>query len=574
MSEPKIGVFVCYCGGNISDYVDVEHVRDELAKEPGVAIAATNMFTCSDEAQQNMITKIQEEKLDGIVVASCSPKLHLGTFRAMSERASLNKYMYQQVNIREQCSWTHTDDREGATEKAIRLVRAGVAKVYRSEPLEDIRIDTVPRALVIGGGVSGMRSAIGLADLGLEVFLVEREEALGGQIAKWGPLFPSSRQGSELVEVLQKDIAGRDKIHVMLGSRVVSKAGSVGKFSVDVEDGAGKKKTLEVGAIVVATGFHRYEPKDEEFGYGGPGVVTLEQFRGLLADGGKGPIQHNGRAVHSVAYIYCVGSRQGDCDGCHPYCSRYCCTAAVHTSLLASDRDPSLRQYHLYRDLRTYGSQELLYEESLSKGSLYLKFDAEEPPEVTVDGEQPKVAVKDLLTAGERIEMEPDLVVLVTGMEARDDPALVDVLKIPLDKNGFFNEIHPKLRPVETVMDGIFITGASQGPKNIPEAVASALAGTAKAAGLLLKGYVDLEPYVAEVHEDKCTWCGACEEACLYSAIEKVSAGGKEVARVNAALCKGCGACAAVCEADALDLKGFSDDQIKGMIDALTKEVA
>ena len=532
------------------------------------------MFTCSDEAQQNIIRTIAEEHLDGIVVASCSPKLHLGTFRAMARRAGLNQYMYEQVNVREQCSWAHTDDRAGATQKAIRLVRAGIARVFNGQPLETIRVETVPRALVIGAGVSGLRAALGLADLGLEVFLVERQERVGGQIGKWGPLFPSGRRGEDLIAALAAEVDRREGIHLYTGSRVVGKTGSVGSFDVRLESDTGQVHELHVGAIVVATGFDRYRPREGEYGFGTPGVVTLEDFRGLLESAGADGIVYQGRPVHTVAYIYCVGSRQGECDGCHPYCSRYCCTAAVHTALLAQERDPSLRQYHLYRDLRTYGQQELLYDEVLSKGSLFLKFADDDPPVVSGGDGALQVAVHDRVTAGELIELEPDLVVLVTGMEARQNAELVDVLKIPLDKNGFFNEIHPKLRPVETVMDGIFIVGASQGPKNVPESVASALAGVSKVAGLLLKGYVDLEPYVAEVDAARCSWCGECQQACIYGAIEKVTQDGRQVARINPSACKGCGACAPPCPENAIELKGYTDRQVEGMISALAREVA
>jgi len=415
---------------------------------------------------------------------------------------------------------------------------------------------------------------LGFGDLGLEVFLIEREEHVGGQIAEWGPLFPSGRPGTELIRTLTAEIAKREQIHVYTGCRVVKKAGSVGKFQVEVKSNNGETHQIEVGAIVAATGFKRYEPAQGEYSHGMSGVVTLEEFRSLLESAGENGIGYQGHPVRSVVYIYCVGSRQGDCNGCHPYCSRYCCTAAIHTALLAHEHDSSLRQYHLYRDLRTYGQQELLYEDSLRKGSLFLKFADDDPPVVFGDGKALKVTINDQLTAGESIELEPDLVVLVTGMEARQNSELVDVLKIPLDKNSFFNEIHPKLRPVETVMDGILIAGTSQGPKNVPESVASAMAGVSKGAGLLLKGYVELEPYVAEVDAARCSWCGACQEACIYDAIEKVTHEGKEIARINTSLCKGGGACVPVCPEEAIDLKGYSDRQIKEMIDALAKEVA
>jgi heterodisulfide reductase subunit A len=270
-----------------------------------------------------------------------------------------------------------------------------------------------------------------------------------------------------------------------------------------------------------------------------------------------------------------VGSRQNPQAGhVHAYCSRYCCTAAVHTSLLVEKRQDPPRQFHLYRDLRTYGKQELLYEQSLHNGSLFLKFADDNPPAVIASNGRLQVTLKDQLTEGEEVTIDADLVVLVTGMEARPNAELNDVLKLPVGKDGFFNEIHPKLRPVETVIDGILIAGTAQGPKNVPESMVSAMSAVAKSAALLMKGYVDLEPFVATVDPVLCTWCDACEKACPYSAISKIEKEGKAIAAVNSGLCKGCGACVPVCESQAISVEGYTHQQIRAMIDALAKEVA
>jgi heterodisulfide reductase subunit A len=572
----KIGVFICHCGGNISDYVDVEKVRQAAEKEPGVALAKTTMFACSDAAQQEMADAIEKEGLDGIVVASCSPKLHLYTFRSMAERAGLNPYRYTQVNLREQCSWSHRDDMEGATEKGAALVRAGIEKVRLSESLENFKVTTLPAVLVVGAGVAGMRAALALADLGLSVHLVERAKEPGGWTSGLGPTFPAGRDGAELVLTLRQKMENRQNIALYTGAEIVEKSGSVGHFSVKVRLSSGDTLSLEVGSVVIATGFEAYTPAEGEFGYGLPGVITLPDFKKLLKET-KGPLSVGGRKLETLAYIYCVGSRQeadGDHPDAHTYCSRFCCTAAVHTAVTVNGLDPKINQYHLYRDMRTYGKYELIYNEALAGGSVFVKFEREEPPAVSPDGGRLKVVVKDQLMGGEWLEIPADLVVLVTGMAPRPNKELVDVFKLPLGKDGFFNEIHPKLRPVETVVNGVFIAGAAQSPKTIAESVASSLAAASKSAGLLLKGFVELEPFVAKVDASRCTGCYECLSACPYEAIERVAEGGRPVVRIASSLCKGGGACVPACPEGAIDVIGYSDAEITAMIDALAKEAA
>lgn len=574
MRNRRIGVFICHCGGNISDHVDVEQVRHSVEKAPDVVLAKTHMFTCSDAAQSEMMKDVLEAKLDGLVIASCSPKLHLFTFRSMCERAGLNPYQYVQVNMREQCSWAHTNDRRGATRKAVSLVEAGIAKSRLTAPLSALRVETIPRALIVGAGVAGLRAALALARLGIHVYVIEREKSAGGWVAGLGKLFPQGNTGRAVIDKLLEQVRREENITLFTETELVEKSGSIGNFKVKLETRHSETLTLEVGAIVVTTGFDSYAPAQGEYGYGSPGVITLPEYEKCLQDG-NGEIRHNGRVVKSVAYIYCVGSRQTACEPCpHPntQCSRYCCTSAVHAALRAHERDRNLRQYHLYRDMRTYGKYEMLYDEALRQGSVFLRFDAERPPTVAQEKDRLSVRVNDLLTHGEEIEIETDLIVLVTGMVSRENARLMDVLKLPLGKDGFFNEIHPKLRPVETVVDGVFIAGTCQGPKTISESVASSMAAVSKAAGLLKKGYVNLEPLVARVDPDRCTWCDECLKACPYGAVEKVEEGGKMVARILPSLCKGEGACVPVCPKDAIDIEGYTDSQMLAMIDAFCKE--
>ena len=572
-AERKIGVVVCQCGGNISDYVDVEKVRSAIEQEKGVASAQIEMFACSEAGQQDAIRVIREKKLNGIVVCSCSPKLHTATFRAMAERAGLNPYQYTQVNIREQDSWAHTHDRAGATEKAIQLVRGGVAKTALSEPLERMRVETLPQAVVVGAGVAGLRAALALSDLGIAVHLVEKEAVAGGQVARWGDLFPNDKVGRELVDQLLASVGARDNITTYLSSEVVEKSGRLGAFEVKVRTRTGDTILLKVGAVVVATGFEPYTPTSGELGYGLDGVITLPEFKELLATRPE-RLVYRGREIRSIVYVYCVGSRDASEGSSRTYCSRYCCTATSHIATVVNRVDRSICQFHLFRDVRTYGRYEAIYEKALSGGSVFLRYSEESPPTVETDHGRLVVKVKDRLMGGEDVEVRPDLVVLVTGMVPRESKGLVQALKLPVGNDGFLREVHVKLRPVETVVDGVFIVGAAQGPKNVAESVASALAGVSKAAALLLKGYVNLDPMVARVDPNLCTWCDACTKACPYGAIEKVAYGEKEVAEVNRILCKGEGACVPVCPAQAVSVLGYTNEQITSMIDAMAKEVA
>jgi heterodisulfide reductase subunit A len=307
-----------------------------------------------------------------------------------------------------------------------------------------------------------------------------------------------------------------------------------------------------------------------ELGYGIEGVLTLPEYKELL-DASSGSLSFRGRPVRSVAYVYCVGSRQpADGNGANEYCSRFCCTAAVHASIAASRLDPTVRQFHLYRDMRTYGRYETLYTESRKAGSVYLRFPDDEPPAVAAgkDG-QLVVTVRDLLTGGEELAIPADLVVLVTGMVPRSNGELVGTLKLPTGSDGFFNEIHPKLRPVETVVDGVLIAGACQGPKSSAESVASGLAAVTQSAAVLRKGYAELDPLVALVDADACTDCGKCHTTCPYDAISMAAVDGRQVAVISPTGCKGCGGCVPVCPEDAIDLLGYTDAQVRAQIDSL-----
>jgi heterodisulfide reductase subunit A len=443
-----------------------------------------------------------------------------------------------------------------------------------TEALEPIRIETVPRVLVVGGGIAGLRASLALADIGLSVLLIEKAALPGGWVNRLGRMYPRGKSGQRLIGQLLDEIKARENITLLTLAELVEKSGSMGNFTIKIRVAGGEEITANVGTIIVATGFDSYLPADGEYGYGIDGVVTLPEFK-LLFDNADEIPTRNGKEIKNIVYIYCVGSRQyAERENPNLYCSRYCCNAAVHTSILAAERIPGAHQYHLYRDMRTYGRFEQLYGQSRDTGSIFLLFNDGEPPKVekSLDGKV-KVTVKDLLTCGEEVSISADIVVLVTGMVPRRNKELVSLLKLPVGRDGFFNEIHPKLRPVETMVDGVLICGTCQGPKNSPEAVASALAAATQSAAILKKGYVELDPLMAMVNPDLCNGCGECVVACPYAAIAISEIQGKNVAVVSEASCKGCGGCVPVCPREALDLKGYTDAQIRSMIDGLVKEI-
>jgi heterodisulfide reductase subunit A len=569
--KERIGVYICHCGGNISDYVDVAQIKDLVKKEEGVVVSKNVMFACADSNQKEMIKDIQDGNLDAIVVASCSPKLHLHTFRNVAQRAGINPYNYTQVNIREQCSWAHSDTPKEASEKAAALIRAGIKKVAYSEALENIEVSSTRAAVVIGAGVSGMRAAIALAKMGNHVYLVEKENNVGGHVAKWGELFVTEQTGKELIAMLSQEVISNSNITVFIQARVEKVSGSIGNFYVDLVVGT-ETLNVKAGAILVATGFDSYQPKKGEFGYRQyQGVITLPEFRELI-DNSEDTLVYNNRKINNIAFIYCVGMRQ--LKGENKYCSRVCCTTAIHSSLRVHEKFKTMTVYHVYRDIRTYGKQEILYERSSKRGDIYLKYDEKTPPTVELSGNRLLVKVRDELTKRQDLELEADLVVLVTGMVPRTDYLTISgKLKIPIGNDKFYNEIHPKLRPVETVIDGVFLGGSCQGPKNISESVQSALSAAVKINALTKNPTIKLEPIVARINFEACTWCEKCAEVCEYDAIHPIKMQNKEVASVNESVCKGCGICTPVCPVDAIDIAQYSNDEIEGMIDGFMEKV-
>ena len=582
--KPRVGVYVCHCGGNISDYVDVEAVSKALGQEANVVVSKDLMFDCSDASQNEMIDDIKTKNLDRIVVAACSPKLHELTFRGTAARGGLNPYMFYHANIREQSSWAHEGDKKGATAKALAHARAAVAYVSLAEPLERPRIESTPAVLVVGGGIAGIKAALDLSGMGVHVFLVEKSDTLGGHVVELGEVYPYGREGPKVVRRLAGELKGRENVSVFTRATLESFTGYVGRFEATIlvspRPGAEERIKAKVASAIVATGFDSYQPKKGEYGYGTvKDVLTLPELQ-LLESGRGGTLIHEGKEVKDIAFIYCVGSRQEEGEittGDEPpakantYCSRYCCNAAINTSLGLGRKHEGITTYHLYRDIRTYGRNELMYEEAAKAGSIFVRFDGENPPSVYEKDGRIGVTVKSSLLENQPVELTVDLVVLVTGMMPRSNVQLNKLLALPIGSDGFYREIHQKLRPVETNIGGLLIAGTSQGPKDIRETLSSASAASAKAASFALKKELELEPFVAVVDAEACELSQDCVKECPYEAIEVTDTPSGKKAWVNTAKCKGCGACVAVCPTEAVQLKGLGNGQVKAMIEAMAR---
>ena len=624
--EAKVGVYVCHCGGNISDAVDVEKVCNQAGKAPGVVVARAHMFMCSDPGQEMIIVDLKSGLVDRVVVASCSPSLHETTFRQALARAGANPYVYEHANLREQVSWVHHGAE--ATDKATRLVAAAAAKARRLHPLDPIRIEAHRQAVVIGGGVAGLKAALELADRGLPVVLVEKSPFLGGQVAQLHRLAPFGETASEVISELAGAVLEHPAVTVYTCAQVEGFEGYIGNFNLKVgrrppegavyagklerlsQSGRGpgeyvpfvgvmpaaipeSREEVEVkaGVIVLATGFRPYRPRRGEYGYGEfPQVVTLPELIHLLAEAPAGDtLVLNGRPVRHAAMIHCVGSRQ--IPGIHEeneggylneYCSRTCCSATLYAANLIRERYPRTRIFDFYRDIRTYGrGQEELYAQASQHRVLFFRFAAGREPRVkrNPDPQAPPllVTVKDLLTFGEELEVPVDLVVLAVAQEPNNIGDLVEKMKIPVGADRYLLEVHPKLRPVEVSVAGILLAGACQAPFDVGEACAAAGAAAVKAAAILTLGYVELDPFVAEVDLSKCRGAGACVEACLREgalALVEMDLNGRQVSRaqVNAAMCLGCGACVAVCPEGAINVQGWTIGQYEAMVDAIVSD--
>ena len=550
--QPRVGVFVCNCGVNIGSVVNVAEVVEYAKTLPNVAYAEGNLYTCSSEGLNKIKEAIKKCDLTQVVVASCTPRTHEPLFRGACEEAGLNKYMFHMANIREHCSWVHAKEPGEATEKAKEVVRMAVAKAALLEPQIEPEIDVQPTALVIGGGVSGMSAAVSLANQGFAVHLVEKKGVLGGNLNDLYKLYPTSNESSEIAEEFIQAVKSNPKITVHTLSTVKNVEGFIGNFKVTL-DQKGKAEALDIGTIIVATGAEMFEPNGM-YCYGKcKNVITQFELEQLMKEDKL-------KKPKNVIMIQCVGAREGK-EGGRNYCSRICCATAVKNALEIKQLYPDAEVSVLYRDMQTYGKDfEEYYQQARQSFIQFIRFDAENPPEVTV---KPRgkctVKVHDILV-NDTLELEADLVVLSTPLvQTEDAKELSKMLKVPLGADGFFLEAHVKLRPVDFATDGIFICGTAHSPKTIPESIAQAYAAASRAGIPMALKRVRTEAITSVVDETLCTGCGTCIKLCPYNAIQKDEHG---VARVNDVLCKGCGVCAASCPEKAITMRHFSDKQV------------
>ncbi len=574
--ELRIGVFVCHCGTNIASVVDVAAVAEYARTLPGVVYAGHPLYTCSQDSQESIRAIISEHRLNRLVVAACSPSTHEPLFMSTLRQAGINKYFFDMANIRDQCSWVHPNDPQLATEKSRRLVRMAVANATQAEPLAELEFDVNPGLLVIGGGVAGMTAAVEAARQGFNVYLVERQPTLGGQVVHLGRSWDGQDFSRYLLE-LQEQVENNDRIRVFLNSEVVEHSGFVGAFSTDIMTPTGALRTVAHGAIIVATGAEEARPDLHGLGTADH-VMTQTDFEArLLADRGTAP--------GHVVMLQCAGSRAtgpqaaysepdtgtpcdtsataGGATDHLPYCSRVCCNQAVKNALHLKEINPAARIDILYRDMRTYGLGELQYQQARRLGINFIRFDPQDnPPEIEVADRRVRVEIRDP-SIGRKVSLAPDLLVLSTGMKPRDTEELASMLRVPRNSNGFFIEAHAKLRPVDLPSEGLFMAGTVHAPKDVSETIAQAQAAVARAAILLSKKNLRLSGVVSRVDPTHCAVCLTCVRACPYN-VPFINA--EHTAEINPALCQGCGICVAECPAKAITLGRYQDVNLKAKI--------
>lgn len=567
----KIGVYICHCGRNIASVVDVEAIRERIAGDPRVAVARTNIFCCAEPGQKEIQQDIRESGIERVVVAACSPRLHEPTFRRTIQDAGLNRYLLEIANIREHCSWVHRP--EQATDKAFDLLRMAVSRLELMVPLEDRLVPVTRRALVVGGGVAGLESALALADLQVPVLLVEKSERLGGQAARWGCPSPADDPISCFIDPLITRAAMHPLIDLRLSTELVDLRGYIGNFTAvlrppsKARDHRSKKAALPtgeeaIGAVVVATGYAPFQPSPQEFPWLAhqPRVLTSvaleEAFRDRTHPFWNDP--GTDHPIRSVAFLQCVGSR--DPKG-YPHCSRICCAVTLKQALALNRLGLDVQVQH--RDIRLYhkDQEQDLYQQARRRGVLFHRGELLQVTP-TPDGRLTLVSRDEFL--GQTVTRRVDRLVLAVGLRPRPDALQFrQTLKLAESEDGFLLEAHPKLQPLETSMDGVFLAGCCQGPKDIRETVGSALGAAAKTHQIVSQDHLRLDGMVAAVDPDLCVGCGACEEECPYQAIEMTAdPEGKATARVLTAACKGCGVCAGSCPTGAADLLGFGEQAL------------
>jgi heterodisulfide reductase subunit A len=555
--KPRIGIFVCNCGINIGGIVDVPAVKDYAATLPNVVFTDDNLFTCSQDTQDKIKEKIIEHKLNRVIVASCSPKTHEQMFMETLEACGLNKYLFEMANIRNQNSWIHSKDPETATQKAKDLVRMSVARSATLHPLHEKKIPVIKRALVIGGGVAGMNAALGLADQGFPVVLIEKEERLGGMANRLTATIEGADVGSYLEGLIEK-VTTHPQIQVLTRSLIVGFSGFKGNFTTEVLVGPGMyERKIDHGVVVLATGATEYRPKEFLYGQDQRVVTQVELSKRLIEKGVED--------LNRVVMIQCVGSRNGE----NPNCSRICCQSAIKNALQIKKLQPDAQVFILYRDIRTYGLLEDYYTEARKLGVLFFRFDPEDPPTVESSEAGVMVTFKDHVLDSS-LRVSADLLALSAGMVAEDTEELASIVKLARTAEGHFMEAHVKLRPVDMATEGVFVCGTAHSPKLLSESISQALAAASRATTFLSKTDLTLSAVTAQVDADLCASCLICVRSCPYQ-VPRINEDG--VSEIDVALCHGCGVCAAECPAKAIELNWYEDVQILSKVDALLEGV-
>ncbi len=554
--EPRIGVFACHCGTNIAGTVDVPAIAEEAKSLPGVVHVEETLFACSQDAQDKMKEIIEREGLNRIVVSACTPRTHEELFQETLRDAGLNKYLFEMANVRNQCSWVHSGDKEAATDKARDLLRMAVARAGLIGPLKQASLPVDSGALVIGGGITGMTAALGLADQGFKVSLVEKETELGGNALALDSTWREEPIADEVAEMTGR-VNAHEGIDVYTGAEVEKSDGFVGNFQTVL---AGEKgnTTLNHGAVIVATGAEELRPAEYLYGEDDRILTHLEMDKALKAGDEKVT------KSESAVFIQCVGSREPE----RPWCSKVCCTHAVKSALKLKKMDAGRDVYVLYRDIRTYGQRERIYRDARDAGVIFIRYDLDAKPVVKKAGDVLTVTIKDHVLQMD-MEIQTDLISLAAAIVPRENEALAQMFKLSTNADNFFAEAHAKLRPVEFATAGIFLAGLAHYPKPVEESIAQAKAAASRAAVALSKEMITVDGIVSNVDASMCRWCGECEKACPFNAVNvEETEGGARIAVVQEALCKGCGACAAACPTGAVSVYNYDDEEVLTMVDA------